>query len=65
MRVLLAGLALLFMGACTTPDQTASSDYQPIRFEGQKATSADRVKCEAVGGEVIRTGRLGAEQQGG
>jgi len=41
--------------------QTETSDYAPIGFKSEIATPAERAKCEAAGGEVMRAGLAGFE----
>ena len=42
-----------------TPADEAA--YERISFEGERATQAERAKCEAAGGELHRAGLLGWE----
>jgi len=35
--------------------------YERISFEGERATPAERARCEAAGGSVFRSGLLGWE----
>lgn len=63
MKYFLITLALFFVGCSTgttTPNEDVK-DYQKINFAGEKATSAERAKCEAVGGTVRRAGMAGWE----
>ena len=75
MRALLAGAtAMILLGACTGiggidmdgaaegPAPTAASGHEKIRFEGKRATKAERAACEAAGGEVGPGGMLGYDQ---
>ena len=47
-------------GTAVNP-QTEASDYTPIQFKSGIATPAERAKCEAAGGEVMRAGLAGFE----
>jgi len=46
----------------TTPDsQSASATQERISFKSEKATEAERERCNAAGGAVLQAGILGAE----
>ena len=74
MRALLAATALAMLGACTgmggteldgvveEPAPTVASGHEEIRFEGKRATKAERAECEAAGGVVGPGGMLGYDQ---
>ncbi|WP_084418460.1 hypothetical protein [Henriciella litoralis] len=73
MRALILPASFLFLiAACAVPTPTGEgptgegpvtgeTGYAPIRFEGEKATPAERARCEAAGGSVQRAGMLGWE----
>ncbi len=63
MRKYIVCVSVLILAACSTQASGPSDEmaYKPIQFEGVKATSSERAMCEKAGGEVIRTGKLGAE----
>lgn len=64
--ILTAVAGVMVFGGCAsekTPDGPISVEttYEKISFAGEKATDAERAKCDAVGGKVMRTGMAGWE----
>lgn len=62
MRLASFFLASLLLTACAAPSAPQGPDqpaYQPVTFEGAKATDEERAACEAVGGTIQMAGRLG------
>lgn len=60
---LIAITALLALPACSLysagkGEESAPPGYKRIEFAGQKATSAERAACTAVGGKVVPSGKL-------
>lgn len=75
MRALLAAAtALVMLGACTgmggtdtngageESTSTSAPGHETIRFNGKRATKAERATCEAAGGKVGPGGMLGYDQ---
>lgn len=66
--------ALMMMGACTgiggtgidgaadTSAPASDASHEKIRFDGMRATKAERAACRAAGGEVGPGGMLGYDQ---
>jgi len=66
--------ALMMMGACTgiggtgvdgaadTSAPASEASHEKIRFDGMRATKAERAACRAAGGEVGPGGMLGYDQ---
>ena len=56
-------VAIFILGSCAS-NTTAADDvpaFDQVKFETAQATEAERKECEAAGGEVSRTGRLGGD----
>ncbi len=67
-RLVVIGAAIAVLAACSAlrdyhaanPDFGSSMPpYERIQFASQFATSAERARCEAVGGVIQQAGRLG------
>lgn len=56
-------LGVFLAGACSTASDSGDDPqaFEKITFASTQATATERADCEAVGGTIMRHGRLGAE----
>lgn len=69
MRFFLFSIFAVMLTACVAPSERGGTAtpppspaiFEPVNFAGERATPAERSRCEAAGGEVARGGLAGRE----